>query len=106
MVSAGLVQDEVVRLPAVEPAADGPAGTTGVRIPTRRRKFCSAGRRATWPPLRPRPVSRRLPPGGRDGVFQKLLFDATYLAPGGTRPRPGHDDVQLQGIFAAAVPHA
>jgi hypothetical protein len=47
----------------------------------------------------------QIPPGVRDGVFQKLLFDATYLAPG---PNPmrglGMDDVQLQAIFALPCP--
>ena len=39
----------------------------------------------------------------RNGVFQRLLFDATWLAPGGADGL-GNNDLQLQGIFALPCP--
>ena len=58
---------------------------------------------ATWRRPRPLPGEPRLPPGVRNGVFQKVLFDATWLAPGGTNGM-GVNDLQLQGIFAVPCP--
>jgi hypothetical protein len=54
-------------------------------------------------PAVPQPDQPRLPPGVRNGVFQKVLFDATWLAPGGADGL-GTNDLQLQGIFALPCP--
>ncbi|MBN1394874.1 MAG: hypothetical protein JW959_07615 [Pirellulales bacterium] len=45
----------------------------------------------------------RLPPGARNGVFQKILFDSTWLAPGGYDGM-GMTDVGLEAIFALPCP--
>lgn len=45
----------------------------------------------------------KLPPGARNGFFQKVLFDGTWLAPGGDNGM-GIYDLHLQGIFALPCP--
>jgi hypothetical protein len=45
----------------------------------------------------------KLPPGVRNGVFQKILFDGTWLAPGGADGL-GIYDLHLQSIFALPCP--
>ena len=53
-------------------------------------------------PATPTPDQPRLPPGVRNGVFQKVLFDAAWLAPGVNGM--GVNDLQLQTIFALPCP--
>ncbi|MHC4401972.1 MAG: hypothetical protein ACYTG0_20060 [Planctomycetota bacterium] len=43
------------------------------------------------------------PPGGRDGIFQKLLFDATWLAPGGANGF-GLTDLTLETVLGLPFP--
>jgi hypothetical protein len=45
----------------------------------------------------------KLPPGTRNGFFQKAMFDGTWLAPGGSEGM-GMYDLKLQGIFALPCP--
>ena len=103
---AGLLAQEVIRLPAVEPEANGPPGQL-VSHPDSSSQILQAPGQGDVAPATPPPGQPQLPPGVRDGVFQKLLFDATCLAPG-TSPAQGlgMDDVQVQGIFALPCPDA
>ena len=94
-------QDEVIRLPAVVPEEPGPPGQL-VRIPIRRRRFCSRRATATWPrPRRSRPSRGFRRACGTD-FSKKLLFDATWLAPGGTNGM-GDEQSAIAGHLRAAL---
>jgi hypothetical protein len=95
---------QVIRLPAVEPASDGPPGQL-VSHPDSSAQILQAPGETGVAPASPPPDQPQIPPGVRDGVFQKVLFEAAYLAPGPSPARGlGMDDVQLQGIFALPCP--
>ena len=59
------------------------AGPIGVASRFVVRRFFRRPARPTWPPRLPSPGEPQIPPGVRNGVFQKILFDGTWLAPGG-----------------------
>jgi hypothetical protein len=95
---------QVIRLPAVEPASDGPPGQL-VSHPDSSAQILQAPGETGVAAASPPPGQPQIPPGVRDGVFQKVLFEAAYLAPGPSPARGlGMDDVQLQGIFAVPCP--
>jgi hypothetical protein len=95
-------QDEVIRLPVVVPAEPWPAGQL-VSHPNSSAEILQSPGDGDVAPAMPQPGEPRLPPGARNGVFQKLLFDATWLAPGGANGM-GDNNLQLQGIFALPCP--
>ena len=96
---------QVVRLPAVDAGGSSRRRANWCRIPIRRPRFCRSPGDDDVAPAAPPPTEPQLPPGVRNGVFQKVLFDATWLAPGGADGL-GIDDLQLQSIFALPCPNA
>ena len=103
--SSGVVaQDEVIRLPAVLPAEPSPPGQL-VSHPDSSSVILQSPGDSDVAPATPEPDHPRLPPGVRNGIFQKALFDGTWLAPGGANGM-GMSDLQLQGIFALPCPSA
>ena len=89
---------EVIRLPAVAPEEAGPPGRL-VSHPNSSSEILQApGEGEIAPPDEP-----PLPPGVRNGMFQRLLFDAVWLAPGGANGM-GVNDHELKGIFALPCP--
>ena len=103
LVAAGL-SAQVIRLPAVEPPLDGPPGQL-VSHPDSTAQILQAPGQNDVAPATPPPGQPQIPPGVRDGMFQKVLFESSYLAPG---PSPtkglGMDDLQIQAIFALPCP--
>ncbi|MGA7702747.1 MAG: hypothetical protein WCB27_24390 [Thermoguttaceae bacterium] len=95
-------QDEVIRLPAVVPEEQDPPGQL-VSHPNSSAQILQSPGDGDVAPATPQPGEPRLPPGVRNGFFQKALFDATWLAPGGTNGM-GDDNLQLQSIFALPCP--
>jgi hypothetical protein len=93
---------QVVRLPAVEPPSQSPPGQL-MSHPDSSAQILQAPGQSDVAPASPSPSEPQLPPGVRNGVFQKVLFDATWLAPGGSDGM-GMNDLQLQGIFALPCP--
>jgi hypothetical protein len=93
------VMAQVVRLPAVTPPEEGPPGVLLSHPDSSSEILQTPGQNepalATEPP--------KLPPGARDGFFQKVLFDGDWLAPGGADGL-GMYDLHLQGIFALPCP--
>jgi hypothetical protein len=140
ILSSALAAQEVVRLPAVEPAGEYPPGLL-VSHPDSSSQILQAPGQGGVAPAYPPPGSiegqmvprlepqlqqgtigepmqpsnvppgtiesqiqqPKLPPGVRNGFFQKALFDSTWLAPGGSDGM-GMTDIQLQSIFAAPCP--
>lgn len=99
--SAGL-SAQVVRLPAVAPADASPPGQL-VSHPDSSSQILQAPGEGDVAPATPQPGVPTLPPGVRNGFFQKVLFDSTWLAPGGVNGM-GMYDLQLQAIFAMPCP--
>jgi len=95
-------QEEVIRLPAVLPADRSPPGQL-VSHPNSSSEILQSPGDGDVAPATPQSGEQRLPPGVRNGVFQKVLFDATWLAPGGTNGM-GVNDLALQSIFAVPCP--
>jgi hypothetical protein len=93
---------DIVRLPAVIPDEQFPPGQL-VSHPDSSSQILQSPGDGDVAPATPDPGQPRLPPGVRNGVFQKLLFDATWLAPGGADGL-GTNDLQLQPIFALPCP--
>ncbi len=93
---------QVIRLPAVAPAEAGPPGRLVSHPDSSADILQMPGELGVAPATAPQ-SEPQLPPGVRGGVFQKLLFDATWLAPGG-RDGMGMNDLQLQSIFALPCP--
>jgi hypothetical protein len=92
---------EVTRLPAVVEDEASP-----IRLashPDSSSQILQSPGDADVAPATPAPGQPRLPPGVRNGFFQKLLFESDWLAPGGSEGL-GITDVQLQGIFALPCP--
>jgi hypothetical protein len=96
------VSAQVMRLPAVEPSDSSPPGQL-VSHPDSSSEILQAPGQTDTAPATPPPAEPQLPPGVRDGFFQKVLADATWLAPGGADGM-GTNDLQLQGIFALPCP--
>ena len=94
----------MVRLPAVEPPGQSPPGQL-VSHPDSSAEILQAPGETDVAPASPPPTEPQLPPGVRNGVFQKVLFDATWLAPGGGDGL-GINDLQLQGDLRAALSDA
>lgn len=92
---------QVIRLPAVVPAEQSPPGHL-VSHPDSTAEILQAPGETGVAPASP-PDGPQLPPGVRNGFFQKVLFDATWLAPGGSDGM-GTNDLQLQSIFALPCP--
>jgi hypothetical protein len=97
-----LMAQEVIRLPAVLPPETAPPGQL-VSHPDSSSEILQSPGASDVAPATPSPVEPQLPPGVRNGVFQKLLFDATWLAPGGSQGM-GDNDLELRGIFALPCP--
>jgi len=95
---AWLSAQEVVRLPAVLPEEQSPPGQLVSHPDSSSQTVQAPGTGDVAAATEP-----QLPPGVRNGFFQKLLFDATWLAPGGANGL-GTNDEQVQGIFAAPCP--
>lgn len=92
---------QVIRLPAVAPPESTPPGRL-VSHPDSTAEILQAPGEQSVAPAEP-PDAPKLPPGARNGFFQKVLFDATWLAPGGNDGM-GMNDLQLQSIFALPCP--
>jgi hypothetical protein len=92
----------VIRLPAVLPEEQSPPGRL-VSHPDSSSQILQSPGDIDMAPAVPQPDQPRLPPGVRNGVFQKVLFDYAWLAPGGVNGL-GTNDVELQGIFALPCP--
>ncbi len=99
---SSLIAQDVIRLPAVVPEEQGPPGQL-VSHPNSSAQILQSPGDGDVAPATPQPAEPRLPPGVRNGFFQKALFDATWLAPGGSNGM-GDDNLQLQGIFALPCP--
>lgn len=97
-----LVAQEIVRLPVVDPSETSPRVQLASHPDSSSELVQSPGDGDAAPAVA-EPDAPRIPPGVRNGVFQKLLFDATWLAPGGTEGL-GSNDLQLQSIFALPCP--
>jgi hypothetical protein len=93
---------QVIRLPAVEPPSQSPPGQL-VSHPDSAAEILQAPGDLDTAPATPQPDQPQLPPGVRNGVFQKAIFDATWLAPSGG---DGLEIGQLhtEGIFALPCP--
>jgi len=86
---------QVVRLPAIDLQEEDYAGRL-VSHPD------STGEVLAWPgDASPTPVPD-LPPDARPGMFQKLVFSGTWLAPGGDGL--GISDLELKSILAVPFP--
>jgi hypothetical protein len=99
---SGLCAQEVIRLPAVLPEEQSPPGQL-VSHPDSSSQILQSPGDIDMAPAVPQPGQPRLPPGVRNGVFQKVLFDYAWLAPGGANGL-GTNDLELQGIFALPCP--
>jgi hypothetical protein len=93
---------QVIRLPAVEPPGQSSPGQL-VSHPDSPAEILQAPGQTDVAPASPTPAEPQLPPGVRNGVFQRVLFDATWLAPG-RGDGLGSNDLQLQTIFALPCP--
>lgn len=93
---------QVVRLPAVEEPEQQPPGQL-VSHPNSSSQILQAPGETDVAPATPQSNQPTLPPGVRNGFFQKALLDAAWLAPGGADGL-GTNDVQLQAIFAMPCP--
>ena len=93
---------QVVRLPAVVPVEDGPPGQLVSHPDSSADILQMPGELGLSPPVDPTDEPQ-LPPGVRNGVFQKILFDATWLAPGGWNGM-GVNVLELESIFALPCP--
>ena len=102
LLPACLLAQEVVRLPAVAPEDQWPPGQL-VSHPDSSSQILQAPGDGDVASATPSPTEPHLPPGVRNGVFQRLLFDATWLAPGGANGL-GDNDLELQAIFALPCP--
>ncbi|NLF09804.1 MAG: hypothetical protein GX594_17765 [Pirellulaceae bacterium] len=91
---------EVVRLPAVAPLETGSPGRL-VSHPDSSTEILQAT--AASGVAAAAEDEPQLPPGARNGVFQKILFDATWLAHGGWDGF-GMTDLQLKSVFALPCP--
>lgn len=86
---------EVVRLPAVEP----PTATIPGDL-----LYSPDFSAEVTPPLEfTEPPDPDRPPDARDGIFQKLIFNYTWLAPGGASGL-GMSDVELKTVLAFPIP--
>ena len=92
---------QVVRLPVVVPLEQTPGQL--VSHPDSSAEILQAPGQEDVAPATPPPDEPQIPPGVRDGVFQKVLFDATWLAPG-RDDGMGSTDLELQTIFALPCP--
>ena len=102
LLAVPLAAQEVVRLPEVAPQ-DQRAPVRLASHPDSSSQILQSPGEGDMLPAEPSPAEPHLPPGVRNGVFQRLLFDATWLAPGGANGL-GINDIELQGIFALPCP--
>jgi hypothetical protein len=93
---------QVVRLPAVEPPDRSPPGQL-VSHPDSSSQILQAPGLSDVAPASPPSDEPQIPPGVRNGVFQKVLGNATWLAPGGADGM-GMYDLQVESIFALPCP--
>lgn len=100
LVAKPALPQTVVRLPAVEPPRatypSEPVYLPDLVPPETEMEILS-------PPLELAPPDPDRPPDARDGVFQKLLFHYTWLAPGGSGGL-GISDVALKTVLAFPIP--
>jgi hypothetical protein len=94
----GALGQDVVRLPAVAPSDDELPGQLVSHPDSSSEILQTPGQGDVAAAAEP-----KLPPGVRNGVFQKILFDGTWLAPGG-EDGMGMYDLRLQSIFALPCP--
>jgi hypothetical protein len=107
LLSSGVFAQEVIPLPAVVPAEQSPPGVL-VSHPNSSSQILQSPGETDVLPATPWPAEESsdkplLPPGVRNGFFQKVLGEAAWLAPGGSNGL-GSTDLQLQGIFAMPCP--
>ena len=93
---------QVVRLPTVEPPNQSPPGQL-VSHPDSSSRILQAPGEGNVAPATPPPEIPKLPPGVRNGFFQKALFDATWLAPSGAEGLE-IGELHTKGIFAMPCP--
>jgi hypothetical protein len=93
---------QVIRLPAVEPPGQ-PAPGQLVSHPDSTAEILQAPGQTDVAPTSPPPQEPQLPPGVRNGVFQRVLFDAAWLAPS-KNDSLEIGDVHVEGIFALPCP--
>jgi len=93
---------QVVRLPAVVEEEKTPPGQL-VSHPDSSSELLEAPGQVLAAPAEAASGESQLPPGARNGIFQKALFDGTWLAPGGAESL-GLYELQLRGIFALPCP--
>jgi hypothetical protein len=100
-----ILEAQVVRLPPVEDQQQQRESTPDLLAmrPDSSSEILQAPGEESMAPPSPSPHRPTIPPGTRDGVFQKALFDYTFLGAGGTRGL-GMNDIHLQLIFAAPCP--
>ena len=102
-----VAQEQAVRLPAVIPSERSRSEQTAPVLlashPNSSSEILQSPGDGDVAPATPLPDQPRIPPGVRNGMFQKALFDATWLAPGGSDGM-GENDLQLQTIFALPCP--
>jgi len=89
---------DVVRLPTVAPPDNGPPGQLVSHPDSSSEILRTPGQNDVAVESEP-----KLPPGVRNGVFQKIMFDGTWLAPGGENGM-GEYDLRLQSILALPCP--
>ncbi len=89
---------QVVRLPAVAPPDEGPPGLLVSHPDSAAEILQTPGQNGIAVETEP-----KLPPGARNGFFQKILLDGDWLAPGGADGL-GMYDLHLQSIFALPCP--
>ncbi len=93
---------QVIRLPAVEPPSDSPPGKL-VSHPDSSAEILQMPGDLGAPPPVPPEDQPTLPPGVRNGFFQKALFDATWLAPSSVDSLE-IGEMRIEGIFAMPCP--
>jgi hypothetical protein len=94
---------QVVRLPVVEPESPSPPGQL-VSHPDSSAEILQAPGELDVAPATPPPDGPKLPPGVRNGFFQKVLVDATWLAPSSGANGLEIDELHTEGIFALPCP--
>jgi hypothetical protein len=100
--SSFIVAQEVIRLPAVDPDPGVPPGQL-ISHPDSPSNLLQTPGTNNVAPASPPVETPQLPPGVRNGVFQKVVGEFTWLAPGGSQGLENRD-ARIEGIFALPCP--